>query len=78
MHASRRVFEVARIKFPYFEVKEMSPKLSRDQYIQTSHRAYARIDGKFVPIGWHITWSGGLSWLVTDEEIETGKYSPKL
>lgn len=70
---------MARIKFPYIEVRDMSPALLMlDQYIQTAHRAYARIDGKFVPIGWHITWSGGLNWVVTDEEIKAGEYTDKF
>jgi len=46
---------MARIRQPFSELSKLYRKdMGKDFYISDIHRAYERVDGKFVPIGWSI------------------------
>ena len=42
-----------------------------DEYVwpKTIVRAYKRVDGKFVPVGWHVTWSDNHEKVYLDNEL---------
>ena len=65
---------MARIEVPKYNIRsiranERNPRTGRLPFISTEKRAYARIDGKFIPVGWYIVWNDGQKNVYLDEEI---------
>lgn len=59
-----------RIEVPEYNIRSIRHKGARNSpYISRSHRSYARIDGKFIPVGWYIVWSDGQKNVYLDEDI---------
>ena len=63
-----------RIEVPEYNIrsiraKERNPRLGRSPYISQVNRNYARIDGKFIPVGWYVIWSDDQKNVYLDEEI---------
>ena len=52
---------------PTWRLRKFKPKEST--YIAKSHRSYARIQGKFVPIGYFIEWSDGSEVVILDSQL---------
>jgi len=65
---------MARIAFPYLKIFRTRNSLlasSRTLLIQPSNesRAYKRVDGKFIPIGWYVEWSDGKKEVILDTNL---------
>ena len=69
LDANRGVFEMARIKNPYWELRSLRIGESSSLEIDDLHRSYARIDKKFIPVGWYIVWSDGQEEVVLDDNV---------
>ena len=63
-----------RIEVPSYNIrsirgKERNERTGRSPYPSEEKRAYARIDGKFIPVGWYVIWNDGQKNVYLDEEI---------
>ena len=63
---------MARIAQPSYEIRSI--RYTKDglaPYPKNIYRNYARIDKKFVPIGWFVQWNDGVDTVYFDDEIPT-------
>tara|TARA_R110001599_G_C11712621_1_gene604484 strand:- start:175 stop:360 length:186 start_codon:yes stop_codon:yes gene_type:complete len=61
---------MARIKYPYIKIfrtrNTFTPPFKEPG---NESRAYKRVDGKFIPIGWYVEWSDGKEQVILDKDI---------
>jgi hypothetical protein len=60
---------MARISQPFIELNYLWQKAGNEKDLPDITRAYHRLDGKFVPIGWYLYADNGTPMLVTDAEV---------
>ena len=60
---------MSRVRTPYYEIREMRDDVDEYVWPKTIVRAYKRVDGKFVPVGWHVTWSDNHEKVYLDNEL---------
>ncbi len=62
---------MARIKFPYLAIFR-TRNTNRPPFVQPENesRAYKRVDGKFIPIGWYVEWSDFKKQVILDSDLE--------
>jgi len=65
---------MARIAKPYYEIRSIRWKEDNAPYPNTIVRAYKRVDGKFIAIGWHVTWSDRQEFVYLDDEIPSDAF----
>ncbi len=60
---------MSRVRTPYYEIREMRADADDHVWPKQVVRAYKRVDGKFVPVGWHVTWSDKHERVYLDNEL---------
>ena len=60
---------MSRVSVPYYEIREI--RSDEEEYVTPNEivRAYKRVNAKFIPIGWHVTWSDKQENVYLDLEI---------
>lgn len=65
---------MARVTFPYLKIIRTRNSIlasSRTLLIDAFNesRAYKRVNGKFIPIGWYVEWSDGKEEVILDIDL---------
>ena len=60
---------MGRVKQPSWELRSIRYSKSSSLEIESLYRAYARINKKFIPIGWYLKWSDGLEEVILDANV---------
>lgn len=60
---------MARISAPIFEIRSLRYSEDDTLYIENIYRNYARINKKFIPIGWYVAWSDGVESVILDANV---------
>lgn len=58
---------MAKIAVPYSEIT--NKRRNDGKYPAKITRAYKRVSGKFIPIGYHVVWSDQLVAIYLDEDL---------
>jgi len=65
---------MARIKFPYLKIIrrrnttfDIGVSILFEPFNES--RAYKRVDGQFIPIGWYVQWSDGKEEVILDIDL---------
>ena len=66
---------MGRIRTPYYEIRSIRFNEDNAPYPKTIVRAYKREDGKFIPFGWHVTWSDRQEFVYFDDEIPSDPFN---
>ena len=69
---------MARIKAPRFELRSLRVNERNNLYPENIYRSYARINKKFIPVGWYIEWSDGKETIVLDEDVPSYDEARKI
>jgi len=58
---------MGKVSQPYYEIQ--NKRRRSGEYPRRITRAYHRVDGKFIPMGYHVVWSDKLVAVYLDEDL---------